>query len=141
MKYEIPGHPWFTVNKFPNHSIENVTTEKIKWFLEAFHQILQDESTRYRLAIQDLSTVICHHYEEVKRQYAKGHTTAEGVPIRGLYVETPLERAINTAWVMNCEFYPSGMIRPGELEGLEYFAYTRLHYPYLYDLFIEWAWG
>lgn len=140
MRYEIPDHPWFRENKFPNHSIENVENNKIVWFLDSFNQILNETSPLYKKAVAELATMITDHYQEVKRQYGQGSITAEGVPLR-FHEETPLERAINTAWVMNCVFWPSNMCSPDDLVGLEYFAYTRLNYPNLYALFIEWAWG
>lgn len=140
MQYEIPEHTWFKVYKFPNHSIQNVEIRKIKWFLDAFHQILNEPSPVYKKAIAELGRMIEDHYREVQRQYGQGSVSAEGVPIR-FFEQTPLERAINTAWVMNCEFWPSGMMTPDDLEKLEYFSYTRLNYPNLYALFVEWAWG
>ena len=124
MQYEIPEHPWFRVNKFPNHSIQNVEIRKIKWFLDAFNQILGEPSPAYKEAISELATMISRHYTDVQRQYSQCSVSVEGAHIR-FFEQTPLERAINTAWIMNCEFWPSGMMNPGDLKNLEYFSFTR----------------
>jgi hypothetical protein len=140
MHIELPRTTLFTDTNFPNHSYANISEDKVTWFVEA----LKDSSTdiyRNEVALVELKTMVNAHYSFVRKQYELGRTTAEGIPMRRSFENSPLEKAILIAWTMNCVFYPTGMFTPPQLEQFEYFSKIRLNYPNLYNLFLEWAWG
>lgn len=123
--------------KLPNHSYE-IPRKKVKWFMKALSQMDLDFEDKLQAELTQLAK---EHDRDVRKYYAHGDVTSEGVPIRRMNLDTNLEKVICIAWVMNNEFWAHGMMNPDHLQGIEYFSTIRLNYPKTYAMLLEWAWG